>query len=69
MGFFIFTLCLVSSYHELGIGDSGIAVKVLYQVSNVFMHPMEEMIFEMLLHLLISNPPGVLQPDLIKGPF
>ena len=31
--------------------------------------PVEEMIFEILLHLLICYPPGALQPDLIKGPF
>ena len=30
---------------------------------------MEEMIFEMLLHLLISYPPRVLQPYLVEGPF
>ena len=30
---------------------------------------MEEMIFEMLLHLSIYYPPRALQPDLIKGHF
>ena len=33
------------------------------------MDPMEEIIFEVLLHLLISYPPGVLQPDLVESPF
>ena len=31
--------------------------------------PMEEMIFDMLLHLLICYPPGALQSNLIKDPF
>ena len=31
--------------------------------------PMEETIFEMLLHLLICYACGALQPDLSKGPF
>ena len=47
---------------------TGIAIEISYQIS-MFVDPMEEMIFEMLLHLLICFPPGALHPDLIKGPF
>ena len=69
MGFFIFTLCFVGSDHELGIGGSRIAVEVSYRVSNVLTYTMEEMVFEVLLHLSIHDPSGALQPDLIEGPF
>ena len=30
---------------------------------------MKKMIFEMLLHFSIHDPPRALQPDLVKGPF
>ena len=59
----------MSSDHELGIGGPRIMVEVLYQVSNVLTDPVEEPIFEVLLHLSIHDPPGALQPDLVKGPF
>ena len=68
MGFFIFALHFLGSNHELQIGGPGIAVEVLYQVCDVFTDPMEEMVFELLLHLLIHDPSGALQPDLIEGP-
>ena len=35
----------------------------------MFTDPMEEMIFEMLLHLSIGYLHGALQPDLVKGPL
>ena len=59
----------MGSNHELGIGCPGIAVEVLYLVSNVLLYPMEEMVFEVLLHLSTCDPSGALQPDLIEGPF
>ena len=68
MGFFIFTLCLVSSNHQLGIGGPGIAIEISSWISNMLADPTEEMIFEMLLHLSICYPPGAWQPDLIRVP-
>ena len=35
----------------------------------MFMDPVNEMIFEMLLYLSIGYPAGALQPDLVQGPF
>ena len=68
-GFFIFTLCLANSNHQLGIGGPRLAIEISYWISNMFVDPMEETIFEMLLHLLTWHPPRALQLDLIKGPF
>ena len=65
MGFFIFTLNLASSNHQLGIGGPGIAIKISYLISNMLTEPMEETIFEVLLHLLICYPARTLQSDLI----
>ena len=62
-----FAFGLVGS--ELGIGGPRIAIKVLYWVPKMFMYPMKKTIFEMLLHLLICDPPRALQPDLVKSPF
>ena len=50
-GFFIFTLCLVGSNHQLGISGPGIAINISYWISNMLADPMEGTIFEMLLHL------------------
>ena len=57
MGFFIFTLCLASSDHQLGIGGPGIAIVISYWISNMFADPLEETICEMPSHLLICYPP------------
>ena len=59
----------MGSDHELGIGGPGIAVKVLYRVYNVFVYPMEEAVFEVLLYLSAHDSFWALQPDLIEGPF
>ena len=67
-GFFIFTLHFASSNHELGISGPRIAIEISYWISGMLMDPMEETIFEMLLHLLISYPLGAMQPDLAEGP-
>ena len=45
----------MGSNHELGIDGPGIAVEVLYLVSNVFAYPIEEAVFEMLLYLSVHN--------------
>ena len=69
MGFLIFALHFAGSDPELRIGGPGIAVEVLYQVSNVFVYPMEEAVFEVLLYLSVCDSSRALQPDLIEGPF
>ena len=56
MGFFVFALCFASSDHELGISGPRIAIEIFYWISNMFTDPMEEIIFEMLLHLSIGYP-------------
>ena len=55
LGFLLFALCFVGSEHELGIGGPRIAVEVSYQVSNVFVYPMEEVAFEVLLYLSVCD--------------
>ena len=69
MAFFILTLYLVSSDHQLGICGPRVAIEISYWISNMLADPMEEKIFAMLLHLLICYPPRALQSNLTKGPF
>ena len=50
-GFLILTLCLVGSNHQLGIGGPWVAIEIPYGISDMFVDPVEEMIFEVLLDL------------------
>ena len=49
MGFLILTFCLVGDNHQLEIGGAGVTLEIPYGISDVFVDPMEEMVFEVLL--------------------
>ena len=51
MGFLVLTLCLESNNHQLGISGPGVTIEIPYEISNVFVDTMEEVIFEVLLDL------------------
>ena len=67
-GFLIFAPCLASSNHQLGIGGPGTAIEISYWTSNMLVDSMEEMIFEMPLHLSICYLPGQCNVIWLKVP-
>ena len=48
-GCLILTLCLAGGNHQLGISGPGVTIEIPYGISNMFVDPMEEMVFEVLL--------------------
>ena len=69
MGFFILTLYLAGSNHQLRISSPRFVIGVPFGIPNVFADPTEKMTHEMLLDLSTCYSPGALQPNLIEGSF
>ena len=51
MDFLVLTFCFVGSNHQLRISGPGVTVEIPYGISDVFVDPIEETVFEVLLDL------------------